>query len=79
MSLLLCHLFCPIKYRRKVLTEEVSKTLKNICLEITSRYEIHFLEIGCDDNHLHFLTQSIPMMSPKKIVNTITSLTSRQK
>jgi REP element-mobilizing transposase RayT len=77
-SLLLYHLVCPIKYRRKVLTEEVSQTLKNICLEISSRYEIHFLEIGCDDNHVHFLIQSVPMMSPKKIVNTIKSLTSRE-
>ena len=77
-SLLLYHLVCPIKYRRKVLTAEVSKTLKNICLEITSRYEIHFLEIGCDDDHVHFLLQSVPMMSPKKIVNTIKSLTARE-
>jgi REP element-mobilizing transposase RayT len=77
-SLLLYHLVCPIRYRRKVLTEEVSQTLKNICLEISSRYEIHFLEIGCDDNHVHFLIQSVPMMSPKKIVNTIKSLTSRE-
>jgi REP element-mobilizing transposase RayT len=77
-SLLLYHLVCLIKYRRKVLTSEVSKTLKNICLEITSRYEIHFLEIGCDDDHVHFLLQSVPMMSPKKIVNTIKSLTARE-
>lgn len=77
-SLLLYHLVCPIKYRRKVLTSEVSKTLKNICLEITYRYEIHFLEIGCDDDHVHFLLQSVPMVSPKKIVNTIKSLTARE-
>jgi putative transposase len=47
-TLLLYHLVCLIKNRHKLLTEEVSKTLKNICLEITLRYELHFLEIGCD-------------------------------
>ncbi|MFK5959002.1 MAG: IS200/IS605 family transposase [Lutibacter sp.] len=77
-SLLLYHLVCPIKYRRKVLTTEVSQTLRNICLEISARYEIHFLEIGCDDDHVHFLIQSIPMMSTKKIANTIKSLTARE-
>jgi REP element-mobilizing transposase RayT len=77
-SLLLYHLVCPIKYRRKVLTPEVSQTLRNICLEISSRYEIHFLEIGCDDDHVHFLIQSVPMMSAKKISNTIKSLTARE-
>ena len=77
-SLLLYHLVCPIKYRRSVLTDEVSMTLREICLGISSRYEIHFVEIGCDENHVHFLIQSVPMMSPKKIVNTIKSLTGRE-
>lgn len=77
-SLLLYHLVCPIKYRRKVLSEEVSNTLKNVCLEITTLYEIHFLEIGCDDDHVHFLVQSIPLLSPKKIVNTVKSLIARE-
>ena len=77
-SLLLYHLVCPIKYRRSVLTDEVSITLQKICLEISSRYEIHFVEIGCDKNYVHFLIQSVPMMSPKKIVNTVKSLTARE-
>ena len=77
-SLLLYHLVCPIKYRREVLTSEVSQTLGIICLEISTRYEIHFLEIGCDEDHVHFLIQSVPMMSAKKIVNTIKSLTARE-
>lgn len=77
-SLLLYHLVCPIKYRRKVLTEDVSASLVSVCLEISYRYEIHFLEVGCDDDHVHFLIQSVPLLSPKKIVNTIKSLTARE-
>ena len=77
-SLLLYHLVCPIKYRRSVLTEEVSITMQEICLGISSRFEIHFVEIGCDENHVHFLIQSVPMVSPKKIVNTVKSLTARE-
>ena len=77
-SLLLYHIVCPIKYRRKVLSEEVSSTLKKVCIEIAARYEIHFLEIGCDDDHVHFLVQSIPLLSPKKIVNTVKSLIARE-
>ena len=60
------------------MSEEVSMTLKEICIKISSRYEIYFVEIGCDENHVHFLIQSIPMMSPKKIVNTVKSLTARE-
>ncbi len=75
---MLYHLVCPIKYRRKVLTEEVSNTLVSICLEFFFRYELHFLEVGCDENHVHFLIQSVPMLSPKKIVNTVKSLIARE-
>ena len=77
-SLLLYHLVCPIKYRRKVLSPEVSETLKMICLEISKRYEVHFIEIGCDEDHVHFLIQSVPMISPKKISNMIKSITARE-
>ena len=76
-SLLLYHLVCP-KYRRKVLSEEISVTFREICLEISQRYEIHFSKIGCDDDHVHFLIQSVPIMSAKKIANTIKILTARE-
>lgn len=38
----------PVKYRKKIFDDTVDKTLKNVCLEISERYEIHFLEIGND-------------------------------
>ncbi|WP_415867187.1 transposase [Thalassobellus suaedae] len=44
-------------------------------MEIFSLYEIHFVEIGCDEDHVYFLIQSVPRSSPKKIVNTVKSLT----
>ncbi len=77
-SLLLYHFVCPIKYRRSVLTEAVSITFREICLEIEQRYEIHFIEIGLDENHVHFLIQSVPTSSPKKIINSIKSITSKE-
>ena len=75
---LLYHIVCPVRYRRKVITNEVSITLKNVCIEISKRYEIYFLEIGTDDDHVHFLVQSVPMVSPKRIVQTIKSITARE-
>jgi REP element-mobilizing transposase RayT len=42
------HIVCPAKYRRVVISEEVDKTLKETCEEISKRYEIIFLEIGAE-------------------------------
>ena len=72
------HFVCPIKYRRSVLTEDVSLTLRMVCLEIEKRYEIKFLEIGLDENHVHFLVQSVPMNSPKKIISAVKSITAKE-
>jgi putative transposase len=77
-SLLLYHVVCPVKYRRKVFTEEVAETLKEVCVGIDERYEIHFVEIGVDEEHVHFLVQSVPVMSPRYIVQTIKSITGKE-
>ena len=72
------HFVYPAKYRKVVLTEAVDLSLKEIYLEIEKRYEIHFLEIGTDGNHVHFLVQSIPMLQPQRIVQTIKSIVARE-
>jgi REP element-mobilizing transposase RayT len=71
VSVLLYHIVCPTKYRRVVISEEIDQTLKEICEEISKRYEIRFLEIGTEGDHVHFLVQSVPAYSPTKIVTTI--------
>ena len=78
VSVLLYHFVCPAKYRQVVFSKAVDESLKNICLEISKRYEIHFLEIGVDKDHVHFLIQSIPRMSPTQIITTVKSLTARE-
>ena len=78
MSVLLYHLVCPAKYRKVVFTKDVDKELKEICLEISKRYEISFIEIGTDDNHVYFLLQTVPMYSPSRLSQVVKSITARE-
>ena len=39
---------------------------------------MHFLEIGCDKDHVHFLIQSVPMVLPQKIARTVKSITAKE-
>ncbi len=78
VSVLLYHFVCPAKYRRVVFSDEVDFSLKDICIEISKRYEIHFVEIGTDKDHVHFLVQSIPKYSPTKIITMIKSITAKE-
>ena len=57
VTVLLYHLVFPVKYRRIVFDKGVDRALADVCIEIEQRYQIHFLEIGTDDDHVHFLVQ----------------------
>ena len=78
VSILLYHLVFPAKYRRVVFDTDVDKVLKEVCLDIANRYQINFVEIGTDKDHVHFLVQSVPTYSVTKIVTLIKSLTARE-
>lgn len=72
------HIVATIKYRKSLLDIKVSDFLKQVCIDISERHEIIFLEIGTDLNHVHFLVQSVPMMSVSKIVQVIKGNISKQ-
>ena len=78
VSVIIYHYVCPAKYRRIVFDEDVDHELKITCEEIEKRYDIKFLEIGVDKNHVHFLIQSVPKYSPGQIIRMIKSVTARE-
>lgn len=78
VSVLLYHYVCPAKYRRIVFTEEVDQVLREVCNEISVRYEINFVEIGSDEDHVHFLLQSVPTYAPTQIATIVKSITARE-
>ncbi|HEY9640744.1 MAG TPA: IS200/IS605 family transposase [Coleofasciculaceae cyanobacterium] len=78
VTVLLYHLVFPAKYRRAVFDEQVDAVLKDVCLDIEKRYEIKFVEIGVDKDHVHFLVQSVPTYSVTKLVTMLKSLTARE-
>ena len=78
VSNLMYHIVCPTKYRRVVVDENVDRVLRETCEGISERYEIYFIEIGADLDHVHFLIQSIPSLSPSEIVRIVKSITAKR-
>ncbi len=78
VSVLMYHFVCPAKYRRVVIDEDVDRVIKETCEGIQERYEIRFLEVGTDKDHIHFLIQSVPAYSPKKIIQIVKSIIARE-
>lgn len=78
VSVLLYHFVCPAKYRRIVFTGSIDKSLQEVCQSISLRYEITFIEIGTDNDHVHFLIQSVPSYSPTQIIRIVKSITGKE-
>jgi len=78
VTVLLYHLVFSAKFRRVVFDNAVDSVLREVCLGIELRYELKFLEIGTDKDHVHFLVQSVPTYNITKIVTIIKSLTARE-
>ena len=77
-TLLMYHLVFPLKYRKSVINKEIGEGLREICLDISERYEVHFIEIGYESNHVHFLVQSVANYSVSKMITMIKSITTKQ-
>ena len=60
------------------MSEKVAASLVEVCKNIENRFEIFFMEIGADENHVHFLIQSVPMLSAKTIAQTVKSITAKE-
>jgi len=78
VNCILYHLVCPAKYRRKVFSKQVEQTLKETCIAFAPAYEIKFVEIGTDEDHVHFLIQAVPMIAPSRIALVTKSITAKQ-
>ena len=78
VSVLLYHYVCPAKYRKRIFTEKLDAALRDVCIEISERYEINFIEIGTDGDHVHFLIQSVPTLSPTRIITILKSVSARE-
>ena len=78
MCQILCITVFPSKYRWVVIDKNVDDVIKETCEEISKRYEINFLEIGTDKNHMYFLIQSVPKYSPTQIARIVKSMMAKE-
>ena len=74
------HVICCIKYRKDLfLEDEYVSTVKQVCIDIENRFHLKFETIGFDEDHVHFLIESLTTTySPAKIFQVVKSITARE-
>ncbi len=75
--LLYYHLVLVIKYRKKVINDDISKRLKEIFEKIQGKYNIILLEWNYDKDHVHILFKAHPNTEISKFINAYKSASSR--
>ena len=71
------HLTLVIKYRKKVINDQISMRLKEIFSNIESGYNITLEEWNHDIDHVHILFRSEPNTNVSKFINAYKSASSR--
>ena len=71
------HLIMCVKYRRKVIDNEISDRLKVIFLHIAPSYNITLEEWNHDIDHVHILFRGQPNTEISKFINAYKSASSR--
>ena len=71
------HLIMCVKYRNKVITDDISLRLKNIFEYIAPNYNIVLEEWNHDIDHVHILFRGAPNTEISKFINAYKSASSR--
>ena len=71
------HMVFVMKYRKNLISEEIFKFMKEICLGISQRYYLYFDALGSDGDHLHVVVEGAPRYSPSRIMQICKSLVAR--
>lgn len=72
------HIVFPVKYRKALLDNEVTKIIIETAEGITERYAIEMEAIGTDKDHIHLLCSAHPKVAPGRIVQIFKSITARE-
>lgn len=72
------HLVWCVKYRRKVLVNEVEKSLKEIIIELCKDHEIVIEEMETDKDHIHMLISLKPQHFIPSVVKTLKGQSARR-
>jgi len=75
---LMYHLILVIKYRKKVfVNDEIINKMKQKLINISKDFDVQIVDQGTDQDHIHILFESTPMLDITKYINILKGHSSR--
>ncbi len=72
------HLVWIPKYRKNILSEEVSGYLKEVFQRIAEEYELRIDTMEIMEDHVHIFVEAPPRYSPAQVVQVMKSISARE-
>lgn len=72
------HMVWCIKYRHKVLENDIEKDLKEILINISKELEIKIIEMETDKDHIHLLIECSPQHFIPRIIKILKGSSARK-
>ena len=72
------HIVWCVKYRRKVLIDDIEKTLKELLIEISNENNIKIIEMETDLDHIHILIECSPQHFIPNILKIFKGISARK-
>ena len=73
--LLQYHLIFVCKYRKKLLSKDISDNIKQLSYDICKKHNVDIKYMETDKDHIHYMIETEPTISISKIVNLMKSYT----
>lgn len=71
------HLVLVVKYRRKIITDNISNRLQELFVSIGKSYDVIVVEWNSDKDHVHVLFTASPKTELIKLIDVFKSASSR--
>lgn len=71
------HIVFVTKYRKKVISVDILKDLKEIFTRLCQNAKSELVEFNGESDHVHLLVDISPDIAPSKLVNTLKTISSR--
>lgn len=71
------HLVLVTKYRRRCISAPMLARLRDICTELTQKWDCELLEFNGEADHVHLLLSLNPKVAPSVFVNNLKTVSSR--